>query len=209
MLPNFTVAFYFRIRGLLHIFNYKTLRGHTTRLHGGRRLRILWGFCPFIDYQTARVNHPDDGCIFPRRKPIVFNYIIHLLHSGIHCELDHSFSIIHKFRDGFWTFFPTTRLYGGTLQNNTAAGFEFWGFCPFFDYQTARGNHPVDGCFFDNIFMPLLHSCIHCDLEHFCSILHKSRDLHIAYGGRWRHNYQTARWHITKQHGGNHPDDGS
>ena len=40
--------FYFRIRGLLHIFYYKTVRGHTTRLHGRRRLRILGASAHFL-----------------------------------------------------------------------------------------------------------------------------------------------------------------
>ena len=130
--------------GLLPIFL-------TTRLHGG--------------------NHPDDGSIFPCRKPILFgNIIMHLLHSCIHCDLDHL-------------------LY--TLQVTWSS----------FSVGMA--------ILFDNIIMHLLHSCIHCELDLSCSILHKSRDLLFAYGWRWRHHYQTARRHITKSHGCNHPEDGS
>jgi len=74
------------------------------------------GFCPFLrlpdctgDFSpnlgafanvlTTRLhegNHPDDGSIFSCRKPIIFNNIImHLLHSCTHCDLDHSYSILH------------------------------------------------------------------------------------------------------------------
>ena len=142
------------------------------------------GFNPFLITWLYGGNHPDDGGILPSRKTILFDNILHLLHSGINCDLDHTCSILRKSRDGFWKFFPdyqtvrrhTTRLHGG--------GFEFGGFCPFFDYQTARGNHPDDGCFFpfrkpivfNNIIKHLLHSCIQCDLDHSCSILHNSRD---------------------------------
>ena len=40
--------------------------------------------------------------LFPHRKPIILNIvviIIHLLHSCIHCDLDHSCSKLHKSRD--------------------------------------------------------------------------------------------------------------
>ena len=174
-LPNCTGAFFSpRIWGLLQFF--------TTRLHGG--------------------NQPDDGSIISSRKPILFyNIIMHLLHSCIHCDLDHSCSKPHKSRDGFWPFFyyktvrwHTTKLHGGLIP-------EFGGFCPFFEYQTARGNHLHDGSIFsnrkpilfNNTIMHLLQSCTHCDLDHSCSILHKSRDLHFAQGRRWRYLYQTAR----------------
>ena len=74
-------------------------RGHTNRLHGGGRHR---GFCHFFDYQTARGQPPWLWLLFPHRKPIVLNIvviIIHLLHSCIHCDLDHSCSKLHKSRD--------------------------------------------------------------------------------------------------------------
>ena len=123
--------FNFRFRGLLHIFYYKTLRGHSTGLHGGRRLRILGGFCPSFGLPDCTGYHVDDGCFFPHRKPIIFNIIMHLLHSCIHCDWDHSCSILHKSRDCFRPILPdyqnvrghisrlqvsllSTRLHGGT-----------------------------------------------------------------------------------------------
>ena len=64
----------------------------TTRLYGNAHATELYG-----DYQTARgSNQPDDdGCcfFFCSRKPIILNIIIiHLLHSHIHCDIDHSCS---------------------------------------------------------------------------------------------------------------------
>ena len=73
-----------------------------------------------------------------------------------------------------------TKLYGGfyykivrvahyqTIHSGgRASNFVGRGFCPFFNYQTARGeaNHSDVGC---------------CDLDHSCFILYKSRDLLIA-----------------------------
>ena len=47
------------------------------------------GFCHFLDYQTARGNHPDNCSIFSSRKPIVLdNIFMHLLLSCTHCDLD-------------------------------------------------------------------------------------------------------------------------
>jgi len=76
-------------------------RAHATKLYSDF-------FVPLLDHQTARgggqpTNQPDDdddddGCcrfFFPNRKQIFLNIIIiHLLHSHIHCDLDHSCSIL-------------------------------------------------------------------------------------------------------------------
>ena len=69
-----------------------------------------------------------------------------------------------------------TRLHGGFFP-------KFGGFCPFFDYQTARGLPPWWWQFFllrkpiifNNIIMHLIHSYTHFDLDHSCSTLHMSR----------------------------------
>jgi len=61
---------------------------------------------------------------------------------------------------------------------------EFWGFYPFLDYKAAQGASTLmmaaffslKPILFDNTIMHLLHSCTHCDLDHSCSILHKSHD---------------------------------
>jgi len=88
-LPDCTVAFFPNLGASAHFL--------TTRLHGGY--------------------HPDDGSIFPHRKPILFNNItMHLIHSYIHFDLDHSCSTLMS-RD----IFPTTRMYGGTLPDCTVA----------------------------------------------------------------------------------------
>ena len=63
------------------------------------------------------------------------------------------------------------------------------------------GYHPDDGSIFpfrnpillNDIIMHLLHSCTHCALNHSCTILHLSRDLHLGYGGRLRHRYPSVR----------------
>ena len=79
-LPECTGAHYQTARWFFSKFGWLLPIFLTTRLHGGY--------------------HPDDGCFFPRRKPIVFNNIIkHLLHSCIHCDLDHSCTIFHKSSD--------------------------------------------------------------------------------------------------------------
>jgi len=84
----------------------------TTRLHGGG-------------------DHPD-GCFSPPVENRSFsNNIMYLLHSCIHCDSDHSRSILQSHVTAFDNFFPTTRLYGSTLPDCTAAQvFEFAGFCP-------------------------------------------------------------------------------
>jgi len=74
---------------------------------------------------------------------------------------------------------------------------------------------------FNNIIMQLLHSCIHCDLDNSCSILHKSRDgfrpffgLPDCTGTLPKSTAAFFRicgfWHFltTRLHGGKHPDDG-
>ena len=111
---------------------------HTTSLHGGFYFfPNLEGLHPFIDYHSARGNHPDDGSIFPSRKPILFGDIImHFLHSCIHCDLDHYCSTLHKSRDGFWHFFRLPDCTGHITKLH--GGFEFGGFCQLFGYQTER-----------------------------------------------------------------------
>jgi len=69
-IENFTAAFFIITR---------LTRGHTTRLHGGRRRAR--GFDLF-DHQTARGQPPRWRLLFfPRRKTIILNIIITLLHS--------------------------------------------------------------------------------------------------------------------------------
>jgi len=101
--------------GLLQIFL-------TTRLHGG--------------------NHPCDACFFPRRKPIIFYIIIimHLLRSCIHCDLDHSCSILHKSRDCFRPIF--SRLPECTMAYYQTARWLFsqiWGLMPIFWLPDCTG----------------------------------------------------------------------
>ena len=84
-------------------------RAHATKPYGE--------FFPLLDYQTAPGEQPtnqpyDDGCcccffyFFSSRKSIFLNIIItHLLHSHIHCDLDHSFS---KLTQHDLHFFPST-----------------------------------------------------------------------------------------------------
>jgi len=79
--------------------DYQTVREHITRLHGGAGLRICGLLPTFLTTRLYGGNHSNDGCFFPRRKPIILNIIMHLLHSYIHRDLDHSCSILHKSRD--------------------------------------------------------------------------------------------------------------
>jgi len=81
----------------------------TTRLYGahyqtGRRAFFseLGAFDHFSTTRLQGGSHLDGGSIFSCRKPILFNNsIIRLLHSFTLCELDHSYSILHKSRDTF------------------------------------------------------------------------------------------------------------
>ena len=85
-------------------------------------------------YQTARNNHPDYSCFFPRRKPIILNIIImHLIHSYIHCDLDNSCYILHKSRDlhfsvGKAIFPPGSKfsLYISLLSDGNHTYFQIW-----------------------------------------------------------------------------------
>jgi len=97
--------FYFRIWGLLHIFCYKTVRGHTTRLQGGAAASKFGASAHFFWLPDCTRQKPWWWQLFPSRKPILFYNIIHLLRSGIHWDLDNSCSILHKSRDGLWSFF--------------------------------------------------------------------------------------------------------
>jgi len=85
---------------------------------------------------------------------------------------------------GAFAHFLTTRLNWGILSNCTAAFFpDLGGFCPFWYYQTTRGQPPCwwqhflsrKSILFSNITMHFLHSYTHRDLDHSCSIFHKSR----------------------------------
>jgi len=59
----------------------------------------MWGFCPFLDYQTAREQPQYVGIIFCSLEPIMFVTIIkHLLHFCTHCDFDDSCFILHKSR---------------------------------------------------------------------------------------------------------------
>jgi len=185
---------------------YKTVRGALPNCTASFFLlpRILWLLPIFLTTRLHGGNHPVDGSIFPSRKTIIFNNVIHLLLSGIHCELGYSCSILHKSRYSFWLYFPTTRLYWSTLPDCTAAASNLVGFCPFFDYQTTRVQPPWWSCFFpfrnpilfNNIIMHLLYTSIQYDLDRSCSILHKSRDAFDHFS-----DYQTVQGHITTRHG--------
>jgi len=134
-------------KGICTFFTTR-LYGHTTRLHGTRRLQIWWASAHFVDYQIALGNHPHDGSFFPSRKPILFDNILHLLYSGIHFDLYHSRSILHKTRDGYWPLSLGLPDCTGHITKQLGGGLEFEGFCPFFDYQTARGQPPWLWLFF-------------------------------------------------------------
>jgi hypothetical protein len=59
---------------------------------------------------------------------------------------------------------------------------QFGGFCPFLEKEPARGQqtwwwHSRKPILCDNIIVHLLHSCTHLDLDKFCWILYKSRDI--------------------------------
>ena len=127
--------FYFRICGQLHIFYYKTVRGHTTRLYGGFE---FGGFWPLFDYQTARGANTLMKAAFFLSKKFLFNNITHLLHSGIQCDLDHSCCILHKSHDGFWYFFRLPEYTGAHYQ--TTRWLRIWGgFCQFFWLPDCTG----------------------------------------------------------------------
>ena len=119
----------------------------TTRLYGAhyqtaRRAGFeFWRFCAFCDYQSARGQRTWWWLLFPCRKSILFNNIIimYLLHSCIQCDLDYSRSILHKSRDGYDHSFFRLPDCSGHITKQHGDGFEFGDFCPFFDYQTARG----------------------------------------------------------------------
>ena len=66
---------------------------------------------------------------------------------------------------------------------------------------------------FDYIILHLLHSCTQSDLEHSCSLLHKSRDnftlISFKVGRAMEQSIPKSAGHITRLHGGNYPEDGS
>ena len=188
------------LRAFAHFWKYQTVRGHTTRLHDGFFSKF-GVFCPVLTTRLYEGKHPDYGSIFPCRKTILFNNIIHLLHSGIHCELGtlarfctRHVTVFGQFLGGYQTVREhITKLHGGRL-------FRIWGLRPIFDYQTARVYHPDDGCFFlaenrSYSILVLLHTCIHCDLDHSCSILHTAFDQFFS-------EYQNLRGYITRLHDG-------
>ena len=78
------------VMAFANFFDYQTVRGFFPQ---------IWGFYPFFTTRLHGGNHPDDGNIFPSRKPILYtNIIMHLLHSYTHCDLDNSCSTL-KSRD--------------------------------------------------------------------------------------------------------------
>ena len=93
----------------------------------------LGAFAYFFTSRLHGGNHPDDGSIFPCRKPILLNDIImHLLHSCPRCDLNHSCSILHKSRDTFtWSSFSVGRAMEVSIPNRTEA-----------HYQSARRQLP-------------------------------------------------------------------
>jgi len=151
--------------------------------------------------------------IFPFENRSFFDNIIQLLHSGIHCDFDHTRSILLKSRDGFRPFFGNTRQYGAHYQTTRRARIKievFW------TTRLHGGNHPDDGCFSPCrkpiifniiiIMMHFLHSCFLCVLGHSCVILHNSRD---CFRLIFSPEYQNIWGHITRLHGGFFPKHGS
>jgi len=119
---------------LLTIFSdYQSVREHITRLHGGAGLRICGLLPTFVTTRLHGGNHSNDGCFFPRRKPIILNIIMHVLHSYIHCDLDQSCTILHKSRDLHFSvgreIFPwggTFPLYISLLSVGNHTYFQIW-----------------------------------------------------------------------------------
>ena len=100
-LPNCTAALFIsKFEGFCTFYDYKTVRGHTAKLHGGFFPPIFRAFTHFLTTRLHGGDHPDDGSFFHSRKPILFdNIIMHLLHSCTHCDLNHSYSLLHMSRD--------------------------------------------------------------------------------------------------------------
>ena len=183
---EWTGFFYFRIRWLLHIFYYKTVRGHITRLHGGRASNLWASAILRLPDCTGATTLMIEAFFQSKTDPFQKYYtLITLWHSlRLRPSSLHKPQVTWRLLTIFWN----TRLSGGTLPNNTAAGSNLGASAHFLNTRLHGGNHSDDGSFFprrnpilfNNIIMDLLHSCIHCDLDHSCSILHKSRDLHLA-----------------------------
>ena len=178
--------FYFRIRGFCTYF--------TTRLYGGTLsgctaggLRIC-GLLPILWLPdcTGATTLMIEAIFQSKTDPFQKYYtLITLWHSlRLRPRSLHNPQVTWR----LLTFFGNTRLYGGTLPNNTARGSTLGASAHFLNTRLHGGNHSDDGSLFpprkpflfNNIIMDLLHSCIHCDLDHSCSILHNSRDLHLA-----------------------------
>jgi len=119
-----------------------------------------------------------------RVSMLLYTYIVCLIW---HYDcLSHSLKWLHEIRDRVLV---RVQLKVFNASSNSAHSLRIrpllLGFCQFFWLPDCTGgNHPDDGCFFpclkpilyNNIIMHLLHSCTHFDLDHSCSILHKSRD---------------------------------
>jgi len=185
-LPNFTAAFFIsKFEGFCTFFTTRPYGGTLSDCTAGGTASNFGASALFLTTRLHGGNHPNDGSFFPSRKPNLFDNIIHLLHSGIHCNLDHSRSILHNHVTAFDHLWGYTRLYGCTIPNNTAASSNLGASAHFLDYQTARVLPPRCWLLFPRqksiifniiIIIHLLHSCIHCNSGHSCSILHKSRD---------------------------------
>jgi len=133
-LPNYGV-FISKFESFFTFYDYKTVQNQIAR-----RLfspQIFGAFSLFLTTRLHYGDHPDDGRFFLGRTPILFNItILHLLHCCIHCDLEHSCSILHESLDGTVHFFGYQTVRGHVTKLHD--GFEFGGFCPFFYYQTAR-----------------------------------------------------------------------
>jgi len=128
----------------------------------------FWVFCQFLTTRLYEGKHPDYGSIFPCRKTILFDNIIHLLHSAIHCDLDHSGSFLHKSRDGFRSI--------------------FW------DYQTVRGHCTAGGCFeFWGGFIPFLTTRLHGSITPMMAAFPPPKTDHFQY-----YYYYTLAFTATK-----------
>jgi len=218
-------------RAFAHFLNYQTVRGHTTRLHGVRRLRILWASVHFLTTRLHVATTLMMAAFFPVENRS-FSVILYTYYTLAFTATRPLLLLAPKFTWRLLTIFWEYQTVRGYVTKQQGGGLVFGGFCPFLTTRLQGGNHPDCGCFFPRrkpiifniISMHLLHSCLHCDLYHSCSILHKSRNCFWQIFFRLPEctgaHEQTARWlfsnfcataHFltTRLHGGYHPDNGS
>jgi len=81
----------------------------------------FWRYCPSLDYQNARCQPPCEWQHFFSRNAICFdNITMLLLHSCTHYDLDHSCSILHKWRGTVtWFSFSVGKAIQVSIPNRT------------------------------------------------------------------------------------------